>query len=492
MAEHVPRLMAGVDIRKFKLDPMDGFLMTRIDGKLTPKDLARETGLPDFSVVRALEKLVKMGVLEMIDPSAPPPPPPPPVQPKSAIAQFDGGLLAPKYDPKELEEEAELTPEQKKRVLDFYYRLDDLDHYTLLGSNKEADKKAIKRAYFELAATFHPDRYFKKELGSFKPKMEALFNRITEAHDTLVDAAKRAEYDAYLAEVATTRGMEAMLERAMAESARAAEAAAAAAPHSQPQPHHTQPPAHITVPPVSAAPVSTGPSAEELAARRAALARKLTGGKASPASAPKPTVTTPPNPLRYASSADAVEALKRRYEERVENATMAHAAKYVQAADDAMAKNDIVSAATALSIAIKFAPDDVVLATRAAETRTAADTLLGDSYLKQAQYEERQGHWEEASKSWLKVAKIKNTSNAHERAANALLRSPDSDLREAAEHAKQAITLEPSVMDGHITLIEIYIKAGLIASARKATEAALTLDPKHIGVQTLLKRIGKG
>ena len=33
-----------------------------------------------------------------------------------------------------------------------------------------ADKKAIKAAYFELVNDFHPDRYFGKNLGSFKPK----------------------------------------------------------------------------------------------------------------------------------------------------------------------------------------------------------------------------------------------------------------------------------------------------------------------------------
>ncbi len=497
MVDKVPRLLPGVDIRKFKLDPMDGFLMTRIDGKLGPKDLARETGLPDFSVTRALEKLEKLGVIEIVDPNAPPPAPPPPpqtpIERKSAVAQFEEGLLAPKYDPKELEEPAELPLEQKKRILDFYYRLDDLDHYTLLGATRDSDKKGIKRAYFELAALFHPDRYFKKNLGTFKPKMEVLFNRITEAHDTLVDPEKRAEYDAYLAEVATTRGMEAMLERAMAESARAAaEAETAAKAQAARAPIPAPPPsAPARVPAAPAAPAAvTGPTPDEIQRRKQALAMRLTGGVRAP-QASRPS-SDKPNPLRYSSPQDAMDALKRRYEERIESATQAHASRYIQTAEDALAKNDLVAASTALSIATKFAPDDVALAMRAQETKNQADSFLCDSYLKQAQYEERQGHWFEASRSWQKVAKLKNDAVSHERAANALWRSPEGDLHEAAEHAKQAISLQPNVIENHVTLVEIYLKAGLTASARRAAEAASTLDPKHAGLQGILKRIGKG
>lgn len=481
MPAKVPRLRPGVDIRQFKLDPMDGFLMTRIDGKLGPVELARETGLPDFSVARALEKLEKLGVIEIVDPSAPPPAPQqqqqqPAAERKSAIAHFDGGLLAPKYDAKELEAPGDLTLEQKKRILDLYYRLDDLDHYTLLGLTREVDKKGIKRSYFELAAVFHPDRYFKKDLGTFKPKMEILFARVTEAYDTLVDAQKRAEYDAYLAEVDTTRGMEAMLERAMAESARAAAEAQKAAP----------PP-----PPTPAAPTApTGPTPEELQRRKEALARRLTAGQR--ATQPSRPSGEMPSPLRYASTQDAMDALKRRYEDRIDNATQAQARRYVAAGEEALAKNDFVAASTAFSIATSFAPDDAALAIRSQEAKNLADRFLCESYLKQAQYEERQGHWSEAAKSWLKVARVKNDATSHERAANALWRSADGDLHEAAEQAKKAITLQPDRIENHITLVEIYTKAGLTVSARRAAEAASQLDPKHAGLQAVLKRIGKG
>jgi curved DNA-binding protein CbpA len=497
MADKVPRLLPGVDIRTFKLDPTDGFLLTRIDGKLGPRELARETGLPDFSVSRALEKLEKLAIIEVVDPNAPPAPPPlpPPPERKSAIAQFEGALLAPKYDPAELDEVTDLPPEQKKRVLDFYYRLDDLDHYTLLGVARVADKKAIKRAYFELASIFHPDRYYKKNLGTFKVKMEVLFARVTEAHDTLVDVAKRADYDGYLADVATTRGMEAMLERAMVESAQAQTAAQAqAAAQTQPQAESA---AALEPPPPSAGEVAAAASAaaaaaeEERKKRRQLLAMRLTGGRSPSRPGSIPDAAPKPNPHQYQNTQDAMDALKRRYEDRIESATLAQAQRYIQIGEEALARNDLLAASTAFNVATKFAPDDANLAIRAQEIKGLANKTLAESYLKQGSYEERSGRWAEAARSWSKVASLRGEPTDHERAANALLRSDDGDLHDAADHAKRAIELQPDRIENHVTLVEVYLKAGLSTSARRAAEAALQLDPKHPGLLTLLKRAGK-
>src|SRR5262249_28855439 len=55
---------------------------------------------------------------------------------------------------------------------------------------------------------------FRKRLGPFKMQMEAVFGRMTEAHDTLTHADRRAEYDAYLASVEKTRGLETKLAQA--------------------------------------------------------------------------------------------------------------------------------------------------------------------------------------------------------------------------------------------------------------------------------------
>jgi hypothetical protein len=100
----------------------------------------------------------------------------------------------------ELEEvDVDLTPEQQKEIVDLFAQLQTLSLYDLLLVPRAADKKAVKRAYNERALKFHPDRFFRKRLGSFKGKLDAIFIRMTEAHDVLCSQEHRARYDAALA-----------------------------------------------------------------------------------------------------------------------------------------------------------------------------------------------------------------------------------------------------------------------------------------------------
>jgi curved DNA-binding protein len=63
------------------------------------------------------------------------------------------------------------------------------DYYRVLGVERNADEKAIKRAYRKLAVRFHPD----KNPGD--KEAEERFKEINEAYEVLGDAAKRAKYD---------------------------------------------------------------------------------------------------------------------------------------------------------------------------------------------------------------------------------------------------------------------------------------------------------
>jgi curved DNA-binding protein CbpA len=118
-------------------------------------------------------------------------------------------------------EDVDLGVDLKRRLISMESR--EIDHYTMLGVDPGADKKEIKRAYYELAAKFHPDRHFRKKLGSFKLRLEVFFSRLTIAHETLGNEAARAEYDEYLDVQRRSRGIEQQLADAALEARRVEE-----------------------------------------------------------------------------------------------------------------------------------------------------------------------------------------------------------------------------------------------------------------------------
>ncbi|WP_437717404.1 J domain-containing protein [Sorangium sp. So ce448] len=344
MTFRVPRPKPGYDLKSLPLKPAEAFLLSRIDGVLTDRDLSLITGMSHGDTVEALRRLRDLGAILLDgEPSGQPPPrdaarraaavDPEKTMPsgseaaplgRDALQQMES---LPLYDPAELDEPVELAPDRKRRILDLYYRLEDLSYYALLGVADQADKKQIKSAYYQLAPEFHPDTYFRKQLGSYKPKIEAIFTRITLAHDTLTSKQRRAEYDAYLEQTHKNRTMAALIEqtprdiatittavdatvraafadprdmgaspgrysseRAPAGQGASAVSSGAAAPV-QPSPAQPSPgggsPDNGGAPARSAAPASPVAPAPTAKDRRETFARKLTGGlRRAPPGAP--------------------------------------------------------------------------------------------------------------------------------------------------------------------------------------------------------------
>jgi tetratricopeptide (TPR) repeat protein len=108
------------------------------------------------------------------------------------------GLLKKLEDGKEVEAEPESDEtidnvrEEVTRKLHFY---GSADYYEMLGVTRQATMGDIKRAYYQLAKKFHPDRYRQAEYNDLRGKLEALFALTTQAYETLSQPAQRAVYD---------------------------------------------------------------------------------------------------------------------------------------------------------------------------------------------------------------------------------------------------------------------------------------------------------
>ena len=92
----------------------------------------------------------------------------------------------------EVDASLDLDPKIQEELLEFANGL-DRPYHELLGVAADADNRAIKKAYFQKSKRFHPDRYFRKNVGEFGPVVETCFKKLLEAYELLSDPATREE-----------------------------------------------------------------------------------------------------------------------------------------------------------------------------------------------------------------------------------------------------------------------------------------------------------
>ncbi len=470
-------------------------MLSRVDGRSSEDEIILATGLAAERVRAALDRLARLGAIRFpVAAQRTPNPIPNPrgVSQPVIVVPPVLRLRSPTIDEAALNEPVELDPERKRVILELSAELDELTHYELLGVASNADRKTIKDAYYGAVAAFHPDRYFGKNLGSYKARLEQIFRRLTEAHDVLTGGHTRQEYDEYLVTRSRNRAFEQALSalplggdgnagplpgvfvRAGSVSG-IWEATDMAASEGQVP---TDAPGSRASPPAD--PSSPRPS--DPAMRRRALARKLTGSSLPPTRVSAPPAT--PAAIREKVAED----LRRHHEQRVAQAQQSQVRRYVQAAEAALTNNQPIAAATALRIAASLAPSNPELAERLRQVETRAASEQADSYLAQAQYEERHGKFAEAARAYERVSRGKPSTRISERIAHCLVESKG-DSHKALENARRAVTEAPDSARFRLTLGRAYLLAGMRQSALAELERALALAPDDGAIQDLLRRV---
>lgn len=481
-------------MRSLPIGPEEAFVLSRVDGRIPLSEIAASTGMTQEHVSEILTRLAQLGAVVYGDVE----PEPKPVAEASQVpgnprlnhpvietveesSSASAHPAAALYDPSELDEEVELELQRKRQILDTFYRLDSSDYYQLLGVERHAEKKEIKGAYYSVVSLFHPDKYFGKRLGSFKPKLERIFQTLTEAHDTLTRKATRQEYDAYLTSQARTRALDKMMaddrhrarevdevKRLIEQQARVLERASARPP--------SQGASTSSTPPKRSEPPDD-------AARRKQLSRKLRN------SVPPGSISSKPPPRSGGVQEIVADDLRRRYDDRLAQARDSQIDHYRRAAETALEAKDPVSAANALRIAVGLAPEDTELAAHFAKVQAEANAALAESYIEQAQYEERNGHFAEAALSYEKAARGRpGSSRLLERAAHCLIEA-NVNARKAVELARKAVELNDQRTDLRVTLARALLAADMRQSAVAEIERALSIDSNDETAQSWLKRL---
>jgi len=180
--------------QRITLSSADGFVLSRVDGLTSARQIFQITPFPQEEVERSLYGLLCTGVVE--------------------------------YLPGEAGEAAPPADARRAEILDAYHSLSQKDYFQALEITHDASQAAVMAAYYRQARRFHPDVHHDPALGDLRDQIEAVFQRVSEAYETLRRPALRQSYELGLRRVtqaaAAGQAPEAPLDPA--EQARMAEA----------------------------------------------------------------------------------------------------------------------------------------------------------------------------------------------------------------------------------------------------------------------------
>ena len=93
-----------------------------------------------------------------------------------------------------VDEKVDLDEARKEEILAIDAKVASNNLFEFLGVPSGASADEVRAAFREASRKFHPDKYFGKNLGSFRLKLDRIFKRMVEANQTLCDPEKREAY----------------------------------------------------------------------------------------------------------------------------------------------------------------------------------------------------------------------------------------------------------------------------------------------------------
>ncbi len=195
----VPRLAHDWQDRGGSLSPAEGFLLSRIDGSTPWSTLRQMGGAPPEEADAWLERWLVAGLVLLEESGSAAP-----GEAAAGAADEELPRAEPPEEPDDQEIEKQIDPsleipeELQRRILVFEAALDQ-PYHQLLGVKRDADLRTIKKAYFKVSKVFHPDRYFRREIGAYAQHLNRIFRRIALAYELLADPTTRAELERSMA-----------------------------------------------------------------------------------------------------------------------------------------------------------------------------------------------------------------------------------------------------------------------------------------------------
>lgn len=155
--------------QEIQLNPAEQRILEQCQGTVTPRELLQRHQLSRRDIEPLLAALLVTGILE--------------ARPEPSAERAPCCEAA-------VENRA-----RREEFLKEYAWMMQQDYFTLLGVSESDPRDQVRKAYYNLVKKYHPDRFFEQDLlPDLRDKVNALFQRVSDAHETLIDPSRKARY----------------------------------------------------------------------------------------------------------------------------------------------------------------------------------------------------------------------------------------------------------------------------------------------------------
>lgn len=322
--------------------------------------------------------------------------------------------------------------------------LEKSSHYTLLGVPDDASSKQIRNAYYEMSRHWHPDRFFRREIGDYGPQIEAIFSAVTEAYQTLTNDARRSAYDREL-------------EKDRAERAQRA----ASRPRA----------AHTPAPTAAGTPAPEGASTDADSAAAAPTADAPAGGATTAPSRPRGARRPRrPAPGRSRYRRKVLDQVRKGVRDNSRRAK-----RYHEAGKKDLDEGNAIKAESALYLAVKLDPNNPTFRADFEEAQRQARQIRAKQFIVAAESAEQYQNVQEALYNYRKAVEYETDEAKVFFRLGMLIRRVEKDEREALKAIRTATVKAPENAEYRIVLAEMYAEQGLALNARREYQEASRL-----------------
>ena len=358
----------------------------------------------------------------------------------------------------------DLSPKECTLIEQMHRAIESGSHYNLLGVPEDADAKQIRQAYYDLSRHWHPDRFFRREVGEYAAKIEAIFSAITRAYQTLSNDRKRDQYDQERMEKKTSQGPSSSRRRRGRRSTQPAES-------------------DIIDTPIEALDVDA--NEDEAPADD--------GDEDSDATADKP-VSKPRKRVRRRASRLTPRArtkyrkqlMSKVRQDVVEN--IRRAKIYYDAGQKDLEDGQPLKAESSLYLAVKLDPRNRTYRSLLNEAHQQSLQIRAQQFMNAAESAESFQNIQEAMYNYRKAVEYKSQDGQVYYRLAQLIRRFEKDTREALKHLRVAVQCTPDNAEFRIALAEVYAELDLGLNARREYQEA----GKHASDKATKERIKEG